>query len=185
LNNSLAAQSIPERTKQRILQAARELNYRPNFFARTLRLKRTFTLGVMASQKAVRLALEHLKNLVHEKIAFLKGQPTTLHSSPPRRCGGINPNRSRIERTAARKTAPVCRLQNPGSIAKNNVLWKIPSTERNNPHRATSAVTPIRVVTTANPATHHSMSPLYFGRGKAAKVDPIEVGLAIRPASRC
>ncbi len=50
LNNSAAARSIPEHTKQRILQAARELNYRPNFFARTLRLKRTFTIGVIASQ---------------------------------------------------------------------------------------------------------------------------------------
>src|ERR1700747_3559213 len=50
LNNSAAARSLPEHTKQRILQAARELNYRPNFFARTLRLKRTFTIGVIASQ---------------------------------------------------------------------------------------------------------------------------------------
>jgi len=160
LNNSAAARSIPEHTKERILQAARELNYRPNFFARTLRLKRTFTIGVIASQigddygsqvingiehylqqrnfffltvvhrhdpklmatysqlllsrgveglitvdtsvtetslvptvavaghqlvagvtniildhkKAVRLALEHLRSLGHEEIAFLKGQ---------------------------------------------------------------------------------------------------------------
>jgi DNA-binding LacI/PurR family transcriptional regulator len=160
LNNSAAARSIPEHTKQRILEAARELNYRPNFFARTLRLKRTFTIGVIASQigddygsqvingielhlqqrnfffltvvhrhdpklmasysqlllsrgveglitvdtsvteapsvptvavaghqlvsgvtniildhkKAVRLALDHLKSLGHEEIAFLKGQ---------------------------------------------------------------------------------------------------------------
>src|SRR5713226_8396058 len=50
LNNSAAARSIPEHTQERILQAARELNYRPNFFARTLRLKRTFTIGVIASQ---------------------------------------------------------------------------------------------------------------------------------------
>jgi DNA-binding LacI/PurR family transcriptional regulator len=167
LNNSAAARSIPEHTKQRILQAAQELNYRPNFFARTLRLKRTFTIGVIASQigddygsqvingiehylqqrnfffltvvhrhdprlmasysqlllsrgveglitvdtsvtetpsvptvavaghqrvagvtniildhkKAVRLALEHLKNLGHEKIAFLKGQPFSSDSA--------------------------------------------------------------------------------------------------------
>ena len=50
LNNSAAARSIPEHTKQRILEAARELNYRPNFFARTLRLRRTFTIGVIASE---------------------------------------------------------------------------------------------------------------------------------------
>ncbi len=160
LNNSPAARSIPEHTKQRILAAAQELNYRPNFFARTLRTNRTNTIGVIAEEigdvygsqiisgieeylrkhnfffltvihrhdpqllqsysqlllsrgvegfitvdtsiteepqlptvavaghqtvagvtnivldhkRAVRLALEHLKNLGHKEIAFLKGQ---------------------------------------------------------------------------------------------------------------
>lgn len=50
LNDSAAARSIPEHTKQRILEASRELQYRPNFFARTLRLQRTFTIGVIASE---------------------------------------------------------------------------------------------------------------------------------------
>jgi LacI family transcriptional regulator len=167
LNNSAAARSIPEHTKQRILDAARELQYRPNFFARTLRLQRTFTIGVIASEigdaygsqvingieqflqqrnyffltvvhrhdpkllasysqlllsrgvegfitvdtsvieappiptvavaghqpvagvtnivldhkKAVRLALEHLKDLGHREIAFLKGQPFSSDSA--------------------------------------------------------------------------------------------------------
>lgn len=160
LNNSPAAKSIPEHTKKRILAAAKELNYRPNFFARTLRVKRTYTIGVIAEEigdaygsqvisgiekfltaknyffltvihrhdpkllqtysqmlsergvegfitvdtsiqeepslptvavaghkpianvtnivldhkRAVRLALEHLKNLGHEQIAFIRGQ---------------------------------------------------------------------------------------------------------------
>src|SRR6202047_1334779 len=50
LNNSPASKSIPEHTKQRILDAARELNYRPNYFARSLRLQRTYTIGVIAEQ---------------------------------------------------------------------------------------------------------------------------------------
>jgi LacI family transcriptional regulator len=50
LNNSPAARSIPEHTKKRILAAAEELNYRPNFFARTLRLRRTYTIGVIAEE---------------------------------------------------------------------------------------------------------------------------------------
>ncbi len=50
LNDSPAAKSIPDATKTRILSAARELNYRPNFFARTLRNKRTFTIGVIAEE---------------------------------------------------------------------------------------------------------------------------------------
>jgi DNA-binding LacI/PurR family transcriptional regulator len=50
LNNSPAARSIPEHTKKRILAAAQELNYRPDFFARTLRVRRTFTIGVIAEE---------------------------------------------------------------------------------------------------------------------------------------
>jgi LacI family transcriptional regulator len=34
LNNSGDSPSIPEHTKKRILEAGRELNYRPNFFSR-------------------------------------------------------------------------------------------------------------------------------------------------------
>ncbi len=48
LNDSPAAASVPQHTKNRILAAARELNYRPNFFARSLRVQRTFTVGVIA-----------------------------------------------------------------------------------------------------------------------------------------
>jgi DNA-binding LacI/PurR family transcriptional regulator len=47
LNDSPAARSLPQETKDRILAAARELNYRPNFFARSLRVKRTYTIGVI------------------------------------------------------------------------------------------------------------------------------------------
>src|SRR5260370_757853 len=50
LNNSPAARSIPEHTKNRIIEAAQSLNYRPNFFARSLRLKRTYTIGVIAEE---------------------------------------------------------------------------------------------------------------------------------------
>ena len=167
LNNSAAARSIPDHTKNRIIAAAKELNYRPNFFARTLRLKRTYTIGVIAEEigdaygaviisgieeylkrnnyffltvihrhdqkllhtyaqmlltrgvegfittdtsilanltlptvavaghaqvegvtnivldhkRAARLALEHLKELGHEEIAFIKGQTISSDSS--------------------------------------------------------------------------------------------------------
>src|SRR6266480_1558542 len=50
LNNSAASRSIPERTRVRILQAARELNYRPNFMARSLRVQRTYTIGVILEE---------------------------------------------------------------------------------------------------------------------------------------
>ena len=50
LNDSPAARSIPAHTKNRIIEAAQALNYRPNFFARTLRLRRTYTIGVIAEE---------------------------------------------------------------------------------------------------------------------------------------
>jgi hypothetical protein len=49
LNNSPAALAIPQRTKNRVLRAARQLDYRPNFSARSLRTKRTYTVAMIAS----------------------------------------------------------------------------------------------------------------------------------------
>jgi DNA-binding LacI/PurR family transcriptional regulator len=50
LNDAPSARSIPQETKNRIHAAAKELNYRPNFFARTLRNKRTYTIGVIVEE---------------------------------------------------------------------------------------------------------------------------------------
>jgi DNA-binding LacI/PurR family transcriptional regulator len=50
LNEAPSARSIPEGTKNRIHAAAKELNYRPNFFARTLRKKRTSTIGIIVEE---------------------------------------------------------------------------------------------------------------------------------------
>lgn len=50
LNKSSASRSVPPRTQERIFAAARELNYRPSFYARNLRVKRTFTIGVVAEE---------------------------------------------------------------------------------------------------------------------------------------
>ncbi|HEX2714766.1 MAG TPA: LacI family DNA-binding transcriptional regulator [Candidatus Acidoferrales bacterium] len=50
LNSSPAARTIPEHTKSRILAAAKKLNYRPNFLARSLRVQRTYTIGVIAEE---------------------------------------------------------------------------------------------------------------------------------------
>jgi LacI family transcriptional regulator len=50
INRSPAAKSIPHRTQERIRQAARELNYRPSFVARSLRAQRSFTIGVVVPE---------------------------------------------------------------------------------------------------------------------------------------
>ena len=47
LNYSPLADSIPQDTKDRIFEAARNLNYRPNYIARSLRNQRTHTIGVL------------------------------------------------------------------------------------------------------------------------------------------
>ena len=50
INRSPAAKSIPPATQERVRQAARELNYRPNLMARSLRQKRSFTIGVIVPE---------------------------------------------------------------------------------------------------------------------------------------
>jgi DNA-binding LacI/PurR family transcriptional regulator len=50
LNDAPSARFIPQETKNRIHAAAKKLDYRPNFFARTLRNKRTYTIGVIAEE---------------------------------------------------------------------------------------------------------------------------------------
>ena len=47
LNNAPLARYIPAATKKRIEKAAKKLGYRPNIFARSLRSKRSHTVGVM------------------------------------------------------------------------------------------------------------------------------------------
>jgi DNA-binding LacI/PurR family transcriptional regulator len=49
LNNTPAAQAIPQSTKERVFRAAAELNYRPNLWARSLRTKRTRMIAAIAS----------------------------------------------------------------------------------------------------------------------------------------
>jgi DNA-binding LacI/PurR family transcriptional regulator len=50
INRSPSAKSIPRHTQDRIRAAARELNYRPNFMARSLRRQRSFTVGVVVPE---------------------------------------------------------------------------------------------------------------------------------------
>src|SRR5215469_11648556 len=48
LNNSPSAKSIPQDTRNRVIEAAKRLNYRPNYFARSLRQSRSMSVGVLA-----------------------------------------------------------------------------------------------------------------------------------------
>jgi DNA-binding LacI/PurR family transcriptional regulator len=50
LNQTTASRSIPVQTQERILAAARELSYRPSFYARNLGVKRTYMIGVVTQE---------------------------------------------------------------------------------------------------------------------------------------
>ena len=50
LNNTNRSNAIPKVTRERIFKAAKDFNYRPNYFARSLRANRSFTIGVIAAE---------------------------------------------------------------------------------------------------------------------------------------
>ncbi len=50
LNDSPTAREIPQRTKDRVLAAVRKFKYRPNVWARSLRRKRSRTIGVLVHE---------------------------------------------------------------------------------------------------------------------------------------
>ena len=50
LNDSPTAQEIPQHTKDRIFAAAKKFNYRPNVWARSLRNKRSYAIGILVPE---------------------------------------------------------------------------------------------------------------------------------------
>jgi LacI family transcriptional regulator len=47
LNNAPGVRSIPQETRERVREAAAKFDYRPSFYARSLRKKQTFSVGVL------------------------------------------------------------------------------------------------------------------------------------------
>jgi LacI family transcriptional regulator len=47
LNNAPGVRSIPQDTRDRVIQAAAKFDYRPSFYARSLRKRQTFSIGVL------------------------------------------------------------------------------------------------------------------------------------------
>ena len=125
LNNAPGVRSIPQETRDRVTQAAAKFDYRPSFYARSLRKRQTFSIGVLVpdlieeyprllldrcvegfilidtllehslklpvvavaghrkfegvtnvvldQRRAAELALRHLIQLGHRRIAFMRG----------------------------------------------------------------------------------------------------------------
>jgi LacI family transcriptional regulator len=69
LNNAPLARYIPATTKKRIERAAKKLGYRPNLFARSLRSKRSHTVGVMVADMTdpyCTLVLRGIENTLYQ-----------------------------------------------------------------------------------------------------------------------
>jgi LacI family transcriptional regulator len=50
LNNAPGVRSIPQETRDRVIEAAAKFDYRPSFFARSLRKRQTYTIGVLVPE---------------------------------------------------------------------------------------------------------------------------------------
>lgn len=50
VNDAPGAQSIAPKTRERVLAAAKKFNYKPNFLARSLRTRQSFTIGVIVPE---------------------------------------------------------------------------------------------------------------------------------------
>lgn len=50
LNNAPGVRSIPQETRDRVLVAAKKFDYRPSFYARSLRRRQSFSIGVLVPE---------------------------------------------------------------------------------------------------------------------------------------
>jgi LacI family transcriptional regulator len=68
LNRAPTAASIPAETQDRIFAAARELDYRPNYLARSLRSRRTYSVGVLVPEISEPYAAEVMSGIEHHLL---------------------------------------------------------------------------------------------------------------------
>ena len=89
INDSPAAKAIPKHTKDRVL-AARKLQYRPNFFARSLSLKRGFMVGVLVPEISEGYAAAIMRGIEDQLlsegyfyfVASHRGKPDLIQEYP-------------------------------------------------------------------------------------------------------
>ena len=94
LNNTKAARTIPENTRKRIIEAARQLNYQPNFLARSLRVGH-LALGLHIGSAPVALVkrstelfatkvMPHLRPMFsdYEDVVWPKPLPASERTKP-------------------------------------------------------------------------------------------------------
>jgi len=83
LNNAPGVRSIPQETRDRVTQAAAKFDYRPSFYARSLRKRKTFTIGVLVPELSDSYAMQVLsgveEHLIEEGYFYL----TASHRRKP------------------------------------------------------------------------------------------------------
>jgi DNA-binding LacI/PurR family transcriptional regulator len=83
LNNSPSAKSIPQETRDRVIEAAQRLNYRPNYFARSLRQSRSMSVGVLAPDLSEGYFTRVMSGVVEELTAAHYFYFTACHDWKP------------------------------------------------------------------------------------------------------
>jgi|SRR5579863_638239 len=63
LNNAPGVRSIPQETRDRVIEAAARFDYRPSFFARSLRKRQTYTIGVLVPELSDNYATQLLASM--------------------------------------------------------------------------------------------------------------------------
>src|SRR5580698_8235322 len=83
LNNAPGVRSIPQETRDRVIEAAAKFDYRPSFYARSLRKRQTFTVGVLVPELSDHYATQVLAGveefLIEEGYFYL----TASHRRKP------------------------------------------------------------------------------------------------------
>jgi len=83
LNHSPAAKSIPQETRDRVVEAAKRFNYRPNYFARSLRQSRSLSVGVLAPDLSEGYFTRVMNGVVEKLIAAHYFYFTACHDWKP------------------------------------------------------------------------------------------------------
>lgn len=83
LNNSPSAKSIPQETRNRVVEAAHRLDYRPNYFARSLRQSRSMSVGVLAPDLSEGYFTRVMSGVVEELTAAHYFYFTACHDWKP------------------------------------------------------------------------------------------------------
>ena len=90
LNNAPGVRSIPQETRDRVIEAAAKFEYRPSFYARSLRKRQTFTVGVLVPELSDNYATQVLAGveefLIEEGYFYL----TASHRRKARSHRGVS-----------------------------------------------------------------------------------------------